>query len=192
MSDFHYVKFEYGDASIQKAIEKNQLTYEDSKLILEFVDELFALKGISLGRRNKLIFSLVFWRKFLPDYRETTFANLTHAISNVRVAKNQKGEKYKQNTLHDNIVLIKRFFKWLIENQYSHSSITFEGVAKITPPSVKRVTKSPKDILTMKEIRLLIKNAGTTQFRALICMIYEGGFRAKEIGTLTWNQITFD
>lgn len=192
MSEFHYVKYEYGEASIRKAIERDQLTDDDSALILEFVDELFALQGISLGRRNKLIYGLVFWRKFLPAFRDTTYANLTYAISLARVAKNPNGEKYKQNTLHDHILLIKRFFKWLIEKNVAHPTIIREGVNKIKQPSVKRVTKSPHDILTIKEIRLLIKNAGTPLYRAIICMLYEGGFRAKEIGTLTWDQVTID
>ncbi|MFA4825423.1 MAG: site-specific integrase [Methanoregula sp.] len=192
MSDFHYVKFEYGEASIRKAMERDQLTDEDTALIREFVDELFSLRGISLSRRNKLIYGLVFWRKFLPAFRETTYANLTHAISQVRVAKNRRGGKYKQNTLHDHIVLIKRFFRWLVEKKIAHPSITPEGLTRIKQPSVKRVTKSPDELLTMKEIRLLIKNAGTPLYRAVICMLYEGGFRAKEIGTLTWNQVTID
>lgn len=192
MSDFHYVKYEYGEASIRKAIERNQLTDEDSALILEFVDELFSLRGISLSRRNKLIYGLVFWRKFLPAFRDTTYTNLTHGISLARVAKSPGGEKYKQNTLHDHILLIKRFFYWLIDKSIAHPTITHEVVKKIKQPPVKRVTKSPRDILTMKEIRVLMKAAGTPLYRAVICMLYEGGFRAKEIGTLTWNQVTID
>jgi len=27
--------------------------------------------------------------------------------------------------------------------------------------------------------------------RALISVLYEGGFRIKEIGTLTWDQVSF-
>jgi len=32
----------------------------------------------------------------------------------------------------------------------------------------------------------------TSRDRALISMLYEGGFRVKELGTLTWEQVTFD
>lgn len=192
MSDFHYGKIEYGTASIRKAIEKNQLTDNDAEVILEFVNELFALKGISLNRRNKLIFSLVFWRKFLPEYRHSTFADLTDAIARVRTAKTEKGDCYKQNTLHDHIVLIKRFFIWLIENKYAHPIISLDNVKRIKAPPVDRKTHSSDEILTEKEIQQLITNTGSIQYRALISMLYEGGFRAKEIGTLTWSQVTSD
>jgi len=192
MKDFHYGKVEYGSASIRKAIERHQLSDDDAGLILEFVNELFALNGISLNRKNKLIFSLVFWRKFLPEYRQSTFAELTDAISQVRVAKTERGMPYRQNTLHDHFILLKRFFIWLIENGYAHPSITLENIRRIKAPPVDRKTHSSEEILTEIEIKQLIKNAGSIQYRALISMLYEGGFRAKEIGTLAWNQVTSD
>ncbi|AGB01367.1 site-specific integrase [Methanoregula formicica] len=192
MTDFHYGKAEYGDRSIQSAIERNELSENDAKIILEFVGELVALQGISLSRRNNLIFSLVFWRRFLPQYRDATMTDLVQAIGDARIAKNQRGEPYKQNTLHDHITLIKRFYTWLIENQYTHVSVTPAGIKRIKPPPVQRVTHSPDEILTKAEINKMVKTTKNPMYRAVVCMLYEGGFRAKEIGTLTWSQVSFD
>jgi len=54
------------------------------------------------------------------------------------------------------------------------------------------MTKVAADLLTPDEITGMVKACTRPMDRALIMMLYEGGFRIGEIGTMTWGDLTFD
>ena len=54
------------------------------------------------------------------------------------------------------------------------------------------MTKLPSQLLSTEEVLTMIRNCRTSRDRALISALFEGGFRIKELGTLTWSQILFD
>jgi hypothetical protein len=83
---FHNAKSIYADNSITDATARGMLTADDAKLIRIFIAEIKATKGISTGRANKMIFTLVAWRKFIGPFRENAVPDLYHGIEKLREA----------------------------------------------------------------------------------------------------------
>ena len=54
------------------------------------------------------------------------------------------------------------------------------------------MTKTAEQMLTEDEIRSMIDFCQNSRDRALIAVLYEGGFRIEEIGQITWGQVKFD
>jgi hypothetical protein len=53
---FHCIKLEYGSNSISTALKEERLTKEDAELIDEFTAERQAIRQLSDGRVNKIIY----------------------------------------------------------------------------------------------------------------------------------------
>lgn len=186
---FHLQKPEYADRSIDAALSVGKVTAEDTQLIRTFIAELQATQGIGIGRSNKIIFTLLSWRKFIGAFRANTITDLyqgINALKNVRI----RGKPYKQNTQRDFLNFIKRFYKWLIERGYS--SIPAAEIQKIKVPRTDTMTKTAEQMLTEEEVRAMIDACMNSRDRALIATLYEGGFRIEEIGELAWGQLKFD
>jgi len=115
---FHLVKPEYGAHTLARAQENGQLTDEDVGFIRVFVAELESTRNIGVGRANKITFALTSWRKFIGPYRMNTLPELYAGIALLKAAC-IKGRPYKQNTIRDYLLFLKRFYRGLIENGLS-------------------------------------------------------------------------
>ncbi|MBP2134521.1 site-specific recombinase XerD/ribosomal protein L40E [Methanomicrobium sp. W14] len=189
-SNFHYVKSAYADKSFKNALTEDRIIQDDIDLIYEFITELQASQNIGLLRTNKIIYTLVNWRRFICPYRDANISDVYKAISDLKQAKTQKGLPYKTNTIHDYIIFLKRFSLWLIENNYS--SLPKEKIMRIRPPRIDSQTKQPDQLLSKEEIEALLKACLTSRDRALIALLYESGCRIGEIARLTWGRVKFD
>jgi len=185
---FHNTKSKYADHSIADAVKIGQLVDDDAQLIHEFIAEIKATHGIGVGRANKIIFTLVTWRKFIGQFRMNTMGDLYRGIEDLREARHE-GIPYKQNTRRDFMLILKRFYRWLIANGYS--SVPEAKVNKIKAPPSDRMTKTAQQMLSEDEIRAMIEACQNSRDRAIIATLYEG-FRVEEIGRLTWAQVKFD
>jgi site-specific recombinase XerD len=185
---FHYCKPEYGQASLQRAQQSGQLTAEDCQLIQQFILELHASRGTSVLRQNKFTFSLVFWRKFLPDYTHITSETLFFGISNFRLSISSRGQPYSQNSIHDHIVQLKRFLIWLLDEGHIHTNLSRAHLDKIKPPKIAKKDDLANEILTITDIKKIISACKDTQYRALISVLYEGALRSGEVACLTWDS----
>jgi integrase len=137
-----------------------------------------------------LSFNLVGWRRFIGSYRELTIGGVYAGIEALKSGKSQKGKPFKQNTLADHVVILKRFLLWAIENGYS--TIPEKKVRALKPPAKDTVTKKASDLLTPDEIKAIIRACKRSGDRALIMLLYEGGFRIGEIAQMTWGDLTFN
>lgn len=189
-SNFHYVKSEYADKSFENALAEDRISQDDIDLIYEFITELQASQNIGLLRTNKIIYTLVNWRRFIAPYRDANISDVYKAISELKQAKTKKGLPYKTNTIHDYIIFLKRFSLWLIENNYS--SLPKEKIMRIRPPRIDSQTKQPDQLLSKEEIQALLKACMSSRDRALIALLYESGCRIGEIARLTWGRVKFD
>jgi len=189
MRSFHNAKSIYADNSIADAVKSGQLTAEDAQLIRDFIAEIKATHCIGIGRANKIIFTLVSWRKFIGTFQANSIADIYRGIEALRDARH-RGVPYKQNTRRDFMLVLKRFYRWLIANGYS--SVPEEKIAKIKAPPSDRMTKTAQQMLTEDEVRAMIEACQNSRDRAIIAILYEGGFRVEEIGRLTWAQVKFD
>jgi integrase/recombinase XerD len=111
-------------------------------------------------------------------------------ISALKSGTTKHGKQFKKNTIVDHIVIIKQFYTWLIENDYS--AIPEKKLQKLRPPQHETMTKTASDLLKPDEITQMINSCMRSSDRALIMMLYEGGFRIGEVGIMRWGDLIFD
>jgi len=176
-------------SDLSKALKEERLTQEDADLIGEFTNERKANCKLSDGRVNKIIYHLVDWRRYVGIFTKNNITDIHQGINQLYEVRNN-GRPYKRNTLHDKIEFLRQFYIWLIE--VGKVDIQLQRLLKVKPPSVDRITKNSKQLLTEDEVGRMILCCLSARDKALVSMLYEGGFRIVEIGTLTWKQILFD
>jgi len=181
---------EHASNLLSKAVECGKITEEERSLIDEYIGELVAVSQISPVRRYKLIGLLIRNHEFHPPYKECTLKDVYCALDRIKTAiKDDGSPRYKRNTIVDMVQMIKRFFIWLSENEYS--KINIEKLRKIKTPRFDQGTITAEMLLSEGEVKTIIEAAMTSRDRALISVLYEGGFRIGEIGNLTWGQVKF-
>jgi integrase len=103
---------------------------------------------------------------------------------------NQKGsnesELYSKNFVYDTVTIIKPFYVWLTEAGYS--SLKERDIPALKRPKRDLMTKTVADILTEDEIKKIIHSCESVRDRAILMLLYDGGFRIGELGKLTWGQ----
>jgi integrase/recombinase XerD len=114
---FHSVEKHYATNSIDKAFKAGTITESDIALMREFVVEKQSCNNITLGRANKIIYTLIGWRKILGPFESNTIADIYAAKTEPETSKNRFGNGYKQNTIHDWVRILKQFSTWMIENR---------------------------------------------------------------------------
>lgn len=189
-SNFHYVKSVYANRSFEKALIEGRITQDDIDLIYEFIAELQASQNIGLARTNKIIYTLVNWRRFVCPFREAKIPDIYKAISDLKSANSDRGTPYKVNSVRDYVMFLKRLCLWMIENNYSE--LPKEKIIKIKPPRANLNTKLPEQMLSKEEIEALLKGCITSRDRAFISLLYESGCRVGELARLTWGRVKFD
>jgi len=106
---FSSVKKGYANTIIDRYVSTDRITPDDAGLISEFLAERRAAGGISNGRVDKLTFTLVTWRRFIPPYSTLTIGTVYMGIEAIKNAKTPHGRPYKQNTLFDHVSILKQF-----------------------------------------------------------------------------------
>ena len=176
---------------IERSAADGKITTEDAKLIKAYLAEISAETGISPIRKYKIAIQLSGLRRFLPPFREAVAPDLFAAIEEIKLDTKPDGSpRFKANTQADMIRFLKRFFLWLIENDYSR--IPEEKVRKkIKAPAYERMTKTAEQLLEEDEVRAMIDAARTSRDRALIAVLYESGCRIGEGAALKWSDVRF-
>lgn len=181
---------EYTRNTLSHAVEENRITSEDAALIEEFTGEIAATSQISQSRKFKITYTLVGWRRFIGPFRENGIGDLYAGVERIRSSRKDDGTpEYTQNSLGDYVRFLKRFYRWLIENEYS--TVPVEKINKIKAPRYTNGVKSAEELLEPDEVRRMIDACTSSRDRAIVSVLYEGGFRIGEIGTLTWGQVKF-
>ena len=180
--------FEYSDKAILKALDEGTILPDDAALLREFIGEISV--NMSPARVYKHYYTLISWRTFIGPFRDNQAGDLFQGIENLKRHRKENGEGYSTHTMSDYIRFIKRFYLWLIENEYS--TITEKKLKKIRLPKPDKMTVTTEELLTEEEVLKMIHACGNSRDRAIISMLWEGGFRIGEIGTLQWKQIKFN
>lgn len=192
-SRFHGTDTRYADYSeniLLNAVSSGRITKDDADLISEFVTEIRATQHISAKRAYKLHYTIICWREFIGPFRTNSIADVYRGIETLHRSIKPSGEpRFKKNTLADYVRFLKRFYLWMQENGYT--SIDAKKLQKIRPPGYSSMTKTAEMLPSEEEIRRMIDVCQNSKDRAMICMLYEGGFRIGELGNLRWYQIKF-
>ena len=189
---------EYAARGIQKRIDAGELTELDAQQIGEFVSVLRATENISSSRAYKVTNTLSCAARFFKvPLCQNTISDVYEGVANLKTGKRILAEHMtrtgtlSQNTLHDYWKMMKRFYIWLIDEQYC-TSLQKDKLLKIKTPSPKKVTKTPDMLLTEEEICKIVQACSSVRDKALISTLYESGCRIHEIGCLKWKDISFD
>jgi site-specific recombinase XerD len=186
--EFHHIKPEYSTRSLEKALKKGQITEDDRTLIQNHIAWVEVTRNISPGRVNKLTYHLVKLRRFLGPYRTNTIDDIYAGISRLKSVRT-KGHPYTANTLRDDIATLKKFYVWMIKKGFS--PIPKDDIQEIKVPGGCTMTKTAAQMLTEEEIHRMIKACTRSIDRCYIAVLYEAALRIKELGTLTWDQVSF-
>jgi integrase len=177
-----------------KTLEKHRLegavNDDDAALIQRYIGERRALRNLSPGRVNKIIFQLLLWRRFVPPFKVNTIQDVYAGLEALRAARKEDGRSFSKNTFHDTVAIVKPFYTWLIEE--GHSSISEKKLRQIRTPPADSMTKTAADLLTKEEVEATIRACSGSRDRALIALLAEGGLRIGEALALTWGEFKFD
>ena len=180
------------ERSLAAALTDRRITDRDAAAVRDFLADSRATKGISANRINLYASSLCRMARFLPaGLLAASAADLYAGIAALRGPTAKDGERpYKQNTLQSTITIVRLFYWWAVENGYSE--IPVQRIDRLKPPKRDQMTKTAGQMLTPEEVRAIAGACRRSSDRAIVWMLYEGGFRISELTTMTWGQITFD
>jgi site-specific recombinase XerD len=192
---FHPITSVYAASSLSKALKSGRITEDDKSLIEKHVAWL-GRGNISIGRLNKITFHLVGARRFLGAFRDNTIDDLIGGINYLkndeiltRAARGKTPHPFKQNTKRDFVSIVKKFYLWMVKNNYS--SISKDDIEDIKVPPDDTMTKTAAQMFSEEDIFAMISACETSMERAMIATLYEGALRIMELGTLTWGQVSF-
>lgn len=183
--------YAYARNCLENAISEGKITRDDANLIEEFVSEVRATKGISPKRAFKLTHILKDSREFVnKPFKDATISTVYRAIESLRTAKTSEGApRFSKNTVCDYIGFVKRFFLWMVENEYS--SIDERKLKKIQTPQFECTIREKDGLISPEEAKAMLMAAKSSRDRAFIAMLWEGGFRIGELGAMRWGDIKF-
>ncbi|WOF15977.1 tyrosine-type recombinase/integrase [Methanoplanus sp. FWC-SCC4] len=187
-SEFHNRSVDTAALFLNKNLSSGAITQADYDLITKFLNYKLSFDDIAETRYHKICQHLVWWRHYLPEFPSCTIDDIVKGIGDLKNAKTTKGDKFSNMTLRDYISILKMFLRWL--NKQGLSEITRDEISEISLP--KR--KNKKNIVIFKdgEVEKMIDSCRRIRDRAMISLLYEGGFRIGEIGTMVWDQVVFD
>lgn len=168
--------------SSAKRLSQSPISPRNKEVILKFRD--FCLSnGLHVNTIAKYMCYLPKMAIILnKDFGECNREDIQRLMAGIEQGTDAERTKY------DYKKMLKRFYKWLL------------GEDEIYPPQVRWIKCTlknhhkmlPEDILTEEEIRRLIVASESMRDKALISMLYEGGFRIGEALPLRTKHIEFN
>jgi integrase len=173
-----------------KLLEEGKITQEDADLMEVYLRERRHNHNLQISTQNKIFFSLLAWRKESPPFKDITINDVYATLERLTGSEGNDA-LYSKNTVNSIYGNVRPFLLWLIAEGHN-PHLPEKKLLAIKRPSAETMTKKAADMLTIEEIENMVRVCATSRDRALIMMLYEGGFRIGEIGALTWGDIKFD
>ena len=172
----------------KKELLKRNLSEKNKEIILKFLDRLGA-EGITKVRQLKYLYTLCNISTLLKkDFSKTNKQDIIKLCSEIN------NSKYKEWTKHDYKVVIKRFYKWLREEegQKFAKRVYPEEVEWIVPTMKRNRKQFPNELLTIEDVKKLAENTNNLRDRCFVLTLYESGARIGELLNLTLKDIEPD
>ena len=164
-------------------------------LVKEFLSYLSA-NDVGVSRQLKYLFGLQNINSWLnKDFESATKKNIQEIISQMKNGKKKNGSpKYTNWTQHDHRIYLKKFYTWLKNKDIDDEDdwVIPKEVKWIKASRPRGNNKLPSDLLTSKDIELLVDNCRNLREKALILTLFESGARIGEILTLKIMDVEFD
>jgi integrase/recombinase XerD len=150
---------------------------ENKGKIIEFIDYLIA-NDISPVRRLKYFYTLkTIYKNFKKTFTQANKRDIEEFVSWINTST------YEYWTKRDFKIIIKKFYKWLREEQgLNYSKYEYPDEVKwINTGKKQNKKKLPNELLNIEDIKKLAEKANNLRDRAIILSIYESGARIGEI-----------
>lgn len=171
-----------------KRLKNSTISDQDKNLIFKF-NEYNTVMGLS----NHRILTYIICLHHIAEWLGVPFEHATkeHIMNLVLTIQNKDYSEYTK-LLYKTV--IKKFYQWLRNRDI------FDTDDWIMPKKVKwiklRIPKNkkklPEELITIQEVEKMIKAADHPRDKALISLLYEGGFRIEELLTLCIKNVAFD
>lgn len=219
-SRFHTNNTVDREKAFTRWIEKGEITARDAEFIQKYLEKRRADKTLSAGRVSKLFYNIKAWRRVIgKPFAENTLSDIHRGIANLidggEYAKNTVYDTvtiikpfYEWLITQGHLTFpisdfpeLEKEFRESEEdgNPYSPrekrgkiKELSLASIHGLERPDADMMTKTRADLLTESEIKKMIEACESTRDRAMLMMLYDGGFRIGELGKLTWRQIDFD
>ncbi|PKL59432.1 MAG: integrase, partial [Methanomicrobiales archaeon HGW-Methanomicrobiales-4] len=175
---------------IEKGIASGLLNEKDAELIKTYVYEHSASANISSLASLQLTRYIVTSRRWSGPYSGATIIDLYKIVEGLKTGLSRSNKPFSEQTQYHYIVRLKAFFLWLVENE--ESNIPEKKIHAVKPPTFFSGLKNASNLLSSEEILEILNSFHNSRDRAMFTMLYEGGFRVGEVGTLKWENIQFD
>lgn len=160
----------------------NPITIKNSKIISQFENYCFST-GLSKARITKYVLSLKKIAKWLgKNFDEASKDDIEQLVNNL------ERTDYSAWTKHDYKVIIKRFYKWLKDDDEEYPN----EVKWIKTTFKKKDAILPQNLLTEEDIQKLVDSASNLRNKAFIITLYESGARIGEIGNMQIKDVVFE
>lgn len=177
---------DYYKARIQRMLD---LLTPPQKRKLSAYAEFCALEGKRIKSIWNYVNVLFALGKFLDKpFEKATKQDLTNYIKSLQGHAPTSVSNWK--------TVIRKFYKWVYGGEYIKKKGLYPPVVDDPVFETKKKPKaqhiqSKKDLITKDEFLKMVK-ASNTRDRAMLMMLYEGGFRAGELVSLNKNSVEFD
>jgi site-specific recombinase XerD len=155
----------------------------DAEIIKTYLDECVTNGLAVASAKTSASYLCVVSRQF-PDFKKMDTKIAGSAFSALRSGM-------KPNSARRAMSIFKLFIRWMHDERVN-TRIDLTKIGKIKPPAPEYETKKASNMLSGKEISLLIETAWNDRDRALIAMIFEGSLRPSEAVSATWGDLNFD
>ena len=182
MGDWH----KYGEklASTENFVKVHVKNERNKRLIFDFEKDIVA-REISKPRIIRYLVALKKIDEWLgKDFDKATKDDIITLLSAI------EKQPLSVCTKHSYKVIIKRFYKWLLQCEDTYPDI----VRWIKTNVKKKLQKLPNEgeMLTEEEVQKLIETAQNLRDKAFVSLLWETGCRVGELATLRIRSLTFD
>lgn len=175
------------DRKIAETLSQEQL--KKLRNFKEYYEDLPSNKGGKI--KTASIFNILFWIRKLGLYLKKPYEK-ARKEDIISFFKNLNGTNNVRSISRAK-VNIRQFYKWLYNIEEKHKFPEVVDDPRLKPENTRKEPyKKEMKILTKDEILKMINHALNERDRALIMVLFEGGFRSGEIVSMEIRSLVFD
>ena len=178
-------RYEWRLQACVKRIDKASFADEDKLLIKSYLKHMGA-QGVGKGRIFKLAWTLLTLRR-----------NMTFKLRDADRGKIEElmdwlnHSEFSANTKSDHKKILKKFYKFVRHGNADKSTPIPPEVSWIET-SIKKNEQVEPDVITEGEAKRMVDAATSVRDKALVAVLFEGGFRIGEALGMRVSDVVFD
>ncbi len=189
------IEIKFGpEESFKKHLALGNITQDEIDLINKYAKwrKATSKRGCSDRRLDHMKIQLTHIKRYTQkSYTDLTLDDITDWIVELKTVKLDNGKTYARNTLNSYIVDLKGFLLYLSDKGYS--KLTYKDIKEsVKAPGMNKHTTLPKNIMTVDDIKELLKCTLNPMYKALLIMSWEAGARPEEMNALQWSDLKSD